>query len=135
MMNAAEVMNYEPMTNGQVVRWWELRRVPYNALLLVIGISALLGYEAIMSKAIPFGEDAIEPMALLLFVPLYGLIANLCYTMGWLIELAGRNADPVAARRRGRWMFRIGMWFSCALTTLPFWYACVSWAFFNERRH
>jgi len=126
-MNADEIMNYEPMTNGQVVRWWEVRRVYYNAALLFVGIAAVAGFEFVMDRAIPPGEDAIEPMALLIFVPLYAIVANICYTLGWFIELAGRNNDWVAARRRGRWMFRYGLWFSCVLTSLPFWYACVFW--------
>jgi hypothetical protein len=95
-----EFMNYEPMSNRQVIAWWETRRVYYNAALLFIGIAAIAGFVFIMDKAIPVGEDAIEPMALLFFVPFYALMANVCYTLGWIIELAGRNTDTVHARRR-----------------------------------
>ena len=54
------------MTKGQVIRLWELRRLVYNAVLLVVGVAAIAGMEWLMTKVIPLGEDAIEPM--LLFV-------------------------------------------------------------------
>jgi hypothetical protein len=116
------------MTAAQVIGWWELRRLFYNASLLVIGVSAMAGMEWLMTKVIPPGEDAVEPMILVLGVLVYGFMANLCYTLGWVIELSGRKADPVKARRRGQWMFRAGLLCSCGLTSLPFWFACVYWA-------
>ena len=94
------------MTKGQVIRWWELRRLLYNAVLLVVGVAAIAGFEWLMTKVIPLGEDAIEPMLLLVGVVVYGVMANLCYTLGWIIELWSRKTDAVAARRRGQWMFR-----------------------------
>jgi hypothetical protein len=48
------------MTDWQVIRWWELRRLLYNAILLVIGIAAISGMEFLMDKVIPSGEDAVE---------------------------------------------------------------------------
>lgn len=122
-----------PLTTGQVIRWWEIRRLLYNAVLLVVGVAAIAGMEWLMTKVIPLGEDAIEPMALVLGVVVYGIMANLCYTLGWVVELLGRKANPAAARQRGQWMFRAGLLFSCVLTSLPFWYACVYW--FVHRGH
>ena len=116
------------MTTLQVIRWWELRRLLYNAVLFVIGVSAIMGMEWLMTKVIPLGADAVEPMVLVLGTVLYGLTANLCYTLGWVIELRGRRKNPEAARLLGRRMFRAGLVFSCILTTLPFWLACLYWA-------
>ena len=70
------------MTTGQVIRWWELRRLLYNSLLLAVGVAAIAGMEWLMGQAVPMGEDAIEPMALVLGVVVYGIMANLCYTLG-----------------------------------------------------
>jgi hypothetical protein len=120
---------------GQVIRWWELRRLVYNAVLLVVGVAAIAGMEWLMTKVIPLGEDAIEPMLLFVGVVVYGVMANLCYTLGWIIELWSRKTDPVAARRRGQWMFRAGLLFSCVLTSLPFWFACVYWIAHRGRAH
>jgi hypothetical protein len=121
------------MTTGQVIRWWEVRRLFYNAVLLVIGVAAIMGMEWIMTKVIPLGEDAVEPMVLILGVLVYGSMANLLYTSGWLMELWGRKSDPILARRRGRWMFRAGLLFSCVLTSLPFWLAYVYWIVHRSR--
>jgi hypothetical protein len=110
----------EVMTAGQVIRWWELRRVLYNAVLFVIGVAAMLGTLWLIDKVNP-GRDTGTPM---LGAVLFAFVANLCYTMGWIIELLGRRRDPVAARQRGKRMFRFGMAFSCLMTTLPFWVAC-----------
>jgi hypothetical protein len=123
------------MTTSQVIRWWELRRLLYNAVLLSVGMAAIAGMEWLMGRVIPLGEDAIEPMALVLGVVAYGIMANLCYTFGWVVELWSRRTDAVAARQRGQWMFRTGLLFSCVLTSLPFWFACVFWGLHRDHAH
>lgn len=115
------------MTVWQVIRWWELRRLLYNAVLLLVGAGAIAGFELLMQPVIPHGDDAVEPLMLLVVVPAYAIMANLCYTLGWIVELIGREADPASARRRARWNFRAGLLFSCALTSLPFWYGLGYW--------
>lgn len=115
------------VTTVQIIWWWELRRLLYNGLLLVVGVAAIVGMEWLMNKVIPAGEDAVEPMVLILGILLYGIMANLCYTLGWIFELRGRQTAPELARQRGVKMFRTGLLFSCLLTTLPFWYGCVFW--------
>src|ERR1700735_5302623 len=99
------------MTVGQVIRWWELRRLLYNVVLLAVGLVAISGMEWLMGRVVPMGEDAIEPMTLVLGVAVYGVMANLCYTLGWIVELWGRKSDPATARERGQWMFRAGLLF------------------------
>ncbi len=123
------------VTTGQVIRRWEARRLVYNAVLLVVGVAAIAGMEWLMTKVIPLGEDAVEPMILVLGVLVYGVIANLCSTLGWVVELSSRKTDPVAARQRGQWMFRAGLLFSCVLTSLPFWFACVFWGLHRGHAH
>jgi len=120
------------MSTNQVIRWWELRRIPYNAALLVIGGASIFGMEWLVSRVIPLGEDAVEPLALIAGVLLYGFIANLFYTLGWVVELFGRS-NPELARKRGQWLFRAGMIFACLLTTLPFWFGLAYW--FLNRAH
>ena len=123
------------LSTWQVIRWWELRRLLYNALLLVIGIGAIVGFELLMEKAIPPGEDAEEPMGIALGVVAYGFMANVCYTAGWVSELISRKADPLLARKRGQKMFRAGLVFSCVLTTAPFWFACLFYIFHLNHAH
>jgi hypothetical protein len=121
----AEDEDHPALTAWQILLWWEKRRLLYNALLLIIGVLALIIFEVLMEKAIPLGQDAEEPFGLFLGVAAYAIMANVCYTLGWFIELASRDADPFAARRRAKWMYRTGLIFSCVLTTAPAWFALV----------
>jgi hypothetical protein len=121
------------MTTWEIIRWWELRRLLYNAVLLVIGIASVLGMEFLIGKVIPVGEDAIEPMALALGVVVYGIMANAFYTSGWIVELVGRKRDEIQARLRAGKLFLFGLWFSCLLTSAPFWYGLVFWL--THRNH
>jgi heme/copper-type cytochrome/quinol oxidase subunit 4 len=120
------------LSSWQVVFWWEWRRLLYNFLLAIIGIASIIGFEILMSKVIPLGEDAEERMGMFLGVAAYGIMANVCYTLGWIVELATRNVNPSLARKRGEKMFRTGLILSCILTTAPFWFACV---FYLTNRH
>jgi len=84
------------------MRWWEIRRIPWNGLLFAIGLTSLLAKEWLMGKVIPVGEDAVEPFALAVGVIVYAIMANLCYTLGWIVELGIRNADSGHQRMRAK---------------------------------
>jgi hypothetical protein len=107
--------------------------VLYNAILFAIGFASIFAMEFLMEKVIPVGEDAIEPFALALGVVFYGIMANLCYTLGWVVEMAGRRKDETQARERAKLHFWGGLWLSCLLTTAPFWFGLVFWL--THRNH
>ena len=119
------------MTAGKVILWWELRRILFNAILFVIGLAAVIGGLSLIDVVDP-NRDVGTP---LLGIVLYGFLANLFYTLGWIVELAGRQTDPASARLRGQRMFRAGMLFSCVLTTLPFWFGFGIWALNRTHSH
>jgi hypothetical protein len=81
--------------------------------------------EFLMDKVIPVGEDAVEPMALALGAVAYGIAANLCCTLGGIVEFAGRRTDEARARLRAEKQFLLGLWLSCLLTTAPFWFGLI----------
>ena len=113
------------MTGWEIIRWWELRRLPYNAILFVIGIASIFAMEYFVQKA-PSADGA--PMletGLTIFF--YGFVANVCYTLGWIVELAGRQTEEVLARTRAKRHFWLGLWLSCLLTSSPFWLGLVFW--------
>jgi hypothetical protein len=121
------------MTTWEIIRWWEIRRIAYNGILFVIGIASILGMELLMGKVIPVGEDAVEPLGLAVGVIVYAIMANLCYTLGWAVELGTRTGDSSAARSRSKKLFVAGLWFSCLLTTVPFWFGLVFWLVHRNR--
>jgi hypothetical protein len=111
-----------------VVIWWELRRIPYNLTLLVVGLGSLFAIEAIGSRMVHVGEDFVEPLALLFAVVVYAIGANVCYTLGWITELlwsAGDFSKTEGARPK---VFRMGFLFSIGLTGLPALLMVLVWA-------
>ena len=44
---------------------------------------------------------------------LYGIMANICYTFGWILDISAFHGSP----RKG--LFRAGFIFSLVLTALP----------------
>lgn len=115
------------MTDSQVIRWWEVRRILYNALLFTIGVVALWSMERFLKTTLPAPDRATETLGLVLLSAGYVLGANLFYTIGWMIELEDRRSAPDLARQRGVSNFWKGLWFSCGLTTPPFWIGLVVW--------
>lgn len=73
-------------TVGALLRWWESRRLLYN---VVVGVTGLLSLAVVATFASlpPAAHFRIgwQPIAA------YALMANLCYSLGWLIETAGQR--------------------------------------------
>jgi hypothetical protein len=98
-----------------VIGWWERRRVPYNLFLAAVGVPSLLLFYWTMdaSHAVPLGEDAVEPMAVIL-AP---IVANIAYTFGWIAEGIGRSVPWVSPP--GPRLMRMGLWFSLFVMLVP----------------
>lgn len=97
----------------------------YNAILLVIGIASIFAMEFFAQK-VNSGGDAPE-LETGLTIILYGFMANVCYTLGWIVELIGRRKDEACARVRAKKQFLMGLCFSILLTSAPFWFGLVFW--------
>lgn len=101
-----------------VVRWWEGRRLRYN---LIVGATGLFTLASVTLMSVIGPRHPGPPPAAFLFVPvIYGLVANVMYTTGWVAELLvlrklfGRKTPVVGAT-----LFRYGLAFSVGLTLLP----------------
>jgi hypothetical protein len=71
------------------------------------------------SFMLPVGEDAVEPLALLLGVVAYGLACNVAYTLGWIVEIyffAHSREAGIVFRKKA---FPVGLILSCMLPTTP----------------
>jgi hypothetical protein len=112
------------MTTWQVIRWWELRRITYNVVLFVIGVTSLLATEWLRAKTLLLGLDPGE-LETGLTVVVYAVMANLCYTLGWIAELSGRKSRDLSDRTRAKKLFATGLGFSCLLTSAPLWFGLV----------
>jgi hypothetical protein len=104
-------------TPAEVIGWWEARRLPYNMAVGAAGLLTLAAVHLIM-RLPPF--PASIPLEPTIIIPaLYGILANVFYTGGWMAELSirkalGREMEPV-----GPALFRYGFVFSIGLTLVP----------------
>lgn len=105
-----------------VVRWWEKRRVPYNAAVGATGLVSI-GVSNLLALIGPGSGPFFPP---LLAIGAYAVLANVLYTAGWVTELALR---PVFGRRTpvvGAAMFRYGFSFAIGVTLIPVLISAVS---------
>jgi hypothetical protein len=101
----------------RTILWWEVRRLPYNGLLAVLGSASLLVFFWTISQSgeLKPGEDAEEPLALLA-AP---VLANVAYTLGWMTELVANVVLRSSARRIGPGLLRVGLAFSAVVVFTP----------------
>ena len=97
--------------------WWESRRPLYNRVVGLTGLFSL-GVVELVSALAP-GLPGPDPRTALAIAVAYGVLANVCYSLGWLTELAARGVWGARAPRMGPLLFREGLIFSVGLTLFP----------------
>lgn len=110
-------------TVRDVIGWWEARRIPFNLIVgsagflsfIVMGIVATGSFFLFNSD---FGLPD-PPLFALFGVVIYGIMANVCFTAGWLVELVIRKIWPAEADRFATLTFSLGLVFSVLLTLTP----------------
>lgn len=110
-------------TPWTLLRWWESRRLTYN--LFVGGAGAVsLAVMALVSSLPPRAPG----LGFVWWgVLIYGVAANVGYSMGWLAEVGMRVLWKDEAPLAGPALFRQGLSFAVGLTLLPIPLAIVSW--------
>ena len=101
---------YQPRSAWAVVGWWELRRPLYNFLVGTAGLVTLAA-AAVLEPG--------PPAMFLAFALVYGILANLCYSIGSLADLLFRHLLREQGYVVGPVLFRYGLAVSLALTLLP----------------
>jgi hypothetical protein len=118
-----------PTRNLDIIRWWEIRRIPYNLIVGAVGFASIAVFEVVANSILPPGEDAEEPLALLFGVIAYGVACNIAYTLGWIGEIYffqhAREAGLVFRNKA----FLAGLILSCVVPTLPVGLWTILWAF------
>lgn len=99
-----------------IVKWWEKRRLPYNLFVGSAGALATVAF-VVFAAIPPFGS--LPSLQILIPIGVFGIMANVCYTFGSLVEILtvkiwGRDVLPV-----GPALYRIGLTFSVGLALLP----------------
>jgi hypothetical protein len=107
------------------VVWWEIRRVQFNLVILVVGLVSAFVVAFVGGRVFGAYQDVGSPFMQAAF---YAIAANLCYTLGWISELLwawGNTAQTETIRPK---VFRIGLIFSASLTLLPAIVVSLVWA-------
>lgn len=116
---------YYPRSAWSVVSWWESRRPMFN---VCVGTAGLLSLGAVTLSSIlpPHPLPWQLPWGV---VVVYGVMANVCYSLGAPADLLLRRMLGDRAPAVGPALFRYGFAFSLGLTLLPVPLAALSWIF------
>jgi hypothetical protein len=107
------------------VRWWESRRLTFNKAVGATGLVTLAGMSFFF--ALPPYSSSMPLEFMLAGAAAYGIAANVCYTLGWMIELLARAAWGRNAPDMGPLVFRQGVIFSVGLTLMPLVMSALLW--------
>jgi hypothetical protein len=108
-------------TRIEIIAWWEARRFRFNLYVGIVGAVTWLLVLIAGSAAVKTGVDFEEPIAMLIGPFIYGFLANVCYTFGWILDTVSYRGMP---RTR---LYKAGIIFSAILTALPGVWALVAW--------
>lgn len=113
----------EEASDFEVIKWWELRRVPYNLVVGATGIFTCIVTLLVAGIASEiFGEPLgmpDPPIIAVIAVLAYGVGANVCFTGGWIAELLARKVWKERAGHFAQISFSLGFLFSVVLTLAP----------------
>ena len=108
---------------SQIIGWWEARRLSYNLMVGAVGLVTILimvTVAAICQELIgvPIGMPD-PPIFAILGVIVFVLMANVCFTAGWVVELFMVQVRGLRSTRFAEITFRLGLFGSIVLTLLP----------------
>ena len=104
-----------PRRAGAIIRWWEKRRLAYN---LMVGAAGLVSAAAVSVWSPLVGEGSVLGF---IWIPavIFGGLANVCYTLGSLIEILVQKLWGSSVLPIGPAMYRMGLTFSVGLALFP----------------
>jgi len=107
----------------EAIAWWEARRPVYNLLVGAAGLFSCIvaAVDVLASQYFQHGDARLPnpPHFVFLGMLSYGFAANICYTGGWLAELAIRKILPAQSDRLAILSFKFGLAFSILLSLFP----------------
>ena len=116
MLKKLFIVNTEPKPWLKVILWWELRRILYNALLVVFGIISLTALSFIIKDLWSFFSP---PLFFLIGVISFVVIANIFYTSGWVFQLLTTKWKNDFINRIKPKLFIYGLIFSFIVVLMP----------------
>lgn len=102
-----------PYTRRDLVKWWEARRLRFNLWVGSVGAVTWLLVLVVGSLAVKPGVDFEEPIMMIVGPIIYGVVANICFSFGWIVDAMVYLGRPRAV------LYKTGLIFSVVLTALP----------------
>lgn len=110
----------------EIVRWWESRRLAYNG---VVGAAGLISVAAFtLFGLLPPHPAKLSFTGIVTASMVYGVLANVCYTAGSLVEATITRLWDDRVLPVGPVLFRHGVIFSIGLTLFPTLVSALMWA-------
>ena len=106
----------------EVIRWWEIRRWTYNAIVGATGLITLIIYFGMTALFVRMSGDpdiGYFHAFLFMWIALYALAANFCYTAGWISELFLRGMQKEFTDQFAKIAFVAGTVVSVMITLVP----------------
>jgi hypothetical protein len=106
-----------------VIGWWESRRIAFN---LIVGAAGI--FTCVLTVVVALGSEILfdhniggpdPPIFGLIWIAVYAVAANACFTGGWVAELLVRKLWPQESDRFATTTFATGLFFSVVLTLAP----------------
>jgi hypothetical protein len=107
------------------LRWWESRRLFYNKVVGAAGLVTLAGVSVV--SLLPPHPLPVALPGMAVGAVVYGILANGCYSLGWLLEMLACRVWGRRAPDLGPLLFRQGLIFSVGLTLFPLLLATLLW--------
>lgn len=107
------------------IRWWESRRMVFNKAVGSAGVVTLAGL-SVLAALPPYSSPLPLPL-MVMGAMVYGVLANGCYTLGWMAELVARRVWGRSTPDLGPLLFRQGLIFSVGLTLFPLLLGTIAW--------
>ena len=73
-----------------VIVWWELRRIPYNLIVGIVGTAGILLIARLATLPPPLPPEQ-RDFDTFIATGMGALVANFLYTVGWVCEIAVRS--------------------------------------------
>ncbi|MDD5707846.1 MAG: hypothetical protein PHR35_18155 [Kiritimatiellae bacterium] len=101
-----------------VLIWWELRRIPYNIIVLFFGLIGLGFVSLMLDFAFPSHPTDVEVVPFLV-IPPAAFVANACYCTGWIFEILCGLFSEERARNLAPGLWMGGLAFSIGICMIP----------------
>jgi hypothetical protein len=100
----------------RVILWWEKRRVPFNFMVILFGVLAVL-VESLLVEGLHFLKS--EKLFFSVLIMAYLVVVNVLYTGGWIFQLATKGNKSSFVKKITPKLYGFGLKVFFILSFLP----------------